>query len=260
MDNKLNGLPDALKHNKETAYCGTIGGKRKAFCIDQIEKKKDIFKQFRSNQLEVISKNGETISCHKGCAHCCLAYMQASVQECEAIVYYLYLHEDALATFLRNYLPWREKLRQNGDIFKECGERWLTRNNGTKSEESLQALREAEGRYQRQLLYCPFLHEGSCLIYEVRPFTCAALVATTPGDWCAPTSADRAKTYVSHTPAVFDSSFFYNKITESTLGFMPLAVYGILADGYELLSNIPGLEGLEEAAMEDTGQGTPGEH
>ena len=86
----------------------------------------------------------------------------------------------------------------------------------------------------------------------MRPFTCAALVATTPAQWCSPSSGKSPKTYVRLDPIVFDTSFYYNKITETIFAFMPLFVYSILKDGYKLLSSIPGLEDLENAAMEDT--------
>ena len=88
-----------------------------------------------------------------------------------------------------------------------------------------------------------------CLIYEVRPFTCAALVATTPPHWCNPSISNKAKTYVASTAKIFDNSFYYKGISGTVLAFMPLTVYGILKDGYKLLSYIPGLEGLEKAAM-----------
>lgn len=93
--------------------------------------------------------------------------------------------------------------------------------------------------------------ENSCSIYEVRPYTCAALVATTPAQWCSPSSLNRAKTYVTRTPVVFDRSFYYGSISETLLAFMPLFVYGILRDGYKLLSLVPGLEDLHKTVMED---------
>ncbi len=240
---------DAFLLNKEITYKGAIGKKRRSFCIKYIEKKREILEQIRADQLKTVSKNRETISCQKGCLHCCLAYMQASVQECEAIVYYLYQNEIALSTFLDNYMDWREKLRQNGDTFKECGQLWQNKTNPGASEEAQLALQESESRYREQNIYCPFLLDDLCLIYEVRPFTCAGLVATTPPQWCSPSSPNKAKTYVTWTPTTIDNSFYYKGISGTVLAFMPLVVYGILKDGYKLLSNIPGLEGLEEAAM-----------
>jgi len=235
-----------LKFNKENAYTGAIGRKREAFCIDYIEQKRKIFEQFRTDQINTTSRNGETISCKRGCSQCCLAYMQASVQECEAIVYYLYHHEIALTTFLKNYAKWRKKLRQNGDIFNECGQSWQNNTNPGAGEETQLALKESEKRYQEQNIYCPFLFNDSCLIYEVRPFTCAGLIAVTPNQWCSLSSVKRARTYVTRTPVIFDSSFYYSKIEGTILAFMPLFVYNILKYGYKLLSSIPGLEDLEK--------------
>jgi len=235
--------------NKEIAYKSNIGKKRKAFCIKYIEQKGEILEKIRAEQLKVVSKNGETISCHSGCSHCCLAYMLATLQECEAIVYYLYRNEVALSTFLDNYMNWREKLRQNGDIFKECGQLWQNSINPGASKEAQTVLQESENRYRKQNIYCPFLQDDLCLIYEVRPFTCAGLVATTPPYWCNPSGPNKPKVYVFKTPKLIDNSFYYKEIKGWILAFMPLVVYGILKDGYKLLSNIPGLEGLEETVM-----------
>jgi Fe-S-cluster containining protein len=237
--------------NKEIAYKGAIGQKRETFCIAYLEKKREIIEDFNLNQIKAVSSNGETISCQKGCSQCCVSYMMADVQECEAIVYYLYQHETVLSAFLKNYRNWRAKLKQNRDIFNECGRLWRNNINPGADEKAQRALRESGQRYQRQNIYCPFLSNNSCLIYEARPFTCAALVATTPPQWCSPSSVNNPKTYVRKDPIVFDTSFYYNQISEIIMAFMPLFVYGILKDGYKLLSSISGLENLEKTAMED---------
>jgi hypothetical protein len=232
--------------SREVAYGGAIGQKRAAFCIEYIDNKRKILEKFRADQIRTVTDNGETVSCGRGCSHCCLAYMQANIQECEAIVYYLYQQESVLASFLINYREWREKLRQNGDIFQECGQLWENKSKPGAGGADHLALQEAEKRYQQQNLHCPFLCDDGCLIYDVRPFTCAALVSSSPSGWCNPSSANRAKTYVTRIPEIYDSSFYYSKIDQVILGFMPLVVYGILKDGYYLLSKIPGLEDLDK--------------
>jgi len=240
-----------LKLNKEIAYKGAVGQKRENFCVDYIKKKKEILAQFLTNQVETTLSHGEIISCQKGCSHCCLAYMQASVPECEAIVYYLYHNEAILSTFVKNYMKWRKKLRQNGDIFQECGQAWQKANSLGDDKKAQQALKESEKKYQEQNIQCPFLVDDSCIIYEVRPFTCAALISTTPGEYCSLSSKNTAKTYVTRNPIIFDASFYHNKINETVLVFMPLFVYNVLKYGYKMLSSIPGLEDLEKTVMED---------
>jgi len=232
--------------NRAAAYSGLIGNKRREFCLEYIEKKKNILNQVRARQLTTVLKGGKTISCHQGCTYCCLAYMQANIQECEAIVYYLYNNERALSSFLGNYPVWRERLRQNGDIFMKCGESWLQQCQPEESQEKPAALPDLEAEYRRQNIPCPFLIEGSCSIYEVRPFTCAAIVATTPPEYCSPASANSPNTYVIPAAEVIDNAFYYHAIEGTVLAFMPLAVYAILKDGYRLLAGIPGLEGLDE--------------
>ena len=56
-----------------------------------------------------LKTNGKTITCQKGCYFCCDEFVEADIQECEAIVYYLYHNESALFTFLKNYPEWGEK-------------------------------------------------------------------------------------------------------------------------------------------------------
>ena len=242
---------DSFTRNERNAYLGETGRKREEFCKEFIAKKQAIFTEFKASQAKTAAENGETISCGKGCTNCCQAYMQASVAECEAIVYYLYHHKEARDAFLASYPAWRQKLAEHGDIFKECGECWQDKEKTGGNETARAALIESEKRYLSQGLICPFTVDGACSIYEVRPFTCAALVATTPPERCLPGSSESAKMYVSHHPAIFDTSFYYNKLDNVMLAFMPLTVYNILEGGYGFLSNIPGLEGLEEAAAPD---------
>ncbi|MBN1368957.1 MAG: YkgJ family cysteine cluster protein [Dehalococcoidaceae bacterium] len=235
-----------ILNNQAEAYSGITGSKREKFCQDYITKKKQVFKQIHAKQLDAVSKTGKTISCHNGCTYCCMAYMQANIQECEAIVYYLYQNEQKLWHFINNYTVWREKLEQNGDMFIRCGESWLGQCQPGGGEQEPASLQEMEVEYRRQNILCPFIIEGSCSIYEVRPFTCAAIVATSPPEWCSPASSEKPATHVIRVPEIFDSGFYYGKIEGTVLAFMPLTVYSILKEGYKLLSGIPGLEGLDE--------------
>ncbi|MFC2026866.1 hypothetical protein ACFLUX_02705 [Chloroflexota bacterium] len=240
---------DPIRLNREIAYKGDIGQRRRKFCVKYIEKKKGIIKELQADQIRAAAKDGETITCPKGCAYCCLLYMQASVQECEAIVYHLYQNEFALATFLENYKDWRKRLRKNGDIFKKCAQTWLGKNTTGAGTEEFRAFAEETKRYQGQNIPCPFLHNNLCLIYEVRPFTCVGTVASTTPEWCNPSNSNKPKIYWSRTSAVIDKSFYYKEIDGVVLAFMPIMVYGILEDGYKMLSIVTGLKDLEKKAL-----------
>jgi Fe-S-cluster containining protein len=236
--------------NKETAYTGSLGRAREAFCLNFIQKKQKIFETYRMDQVKVTTNNREMISCRPGCVYCCRYYMHASIQECEAIVYYLYHNEAILSAFMKNYGKWRKRLKQNGDIFNKCGEMWAKTWAANTGEDVREALQEADGRYRKQNIYCPFLVNDTCAIYEVRPFTCAALVATTPNDWCGTSSTHQAKLYITRRQEPFDTSFYYGQIEQNIVTFMPIFVRNILMYGYEILSAVPGLEGLDKAAKE----------
>jgi hypothetical protein len=240
---------DYIKLNKEIAYRGNIGERRRDFCANYIEKKKGIIKEIQADQIRSAAKDGERITCPKGCAYCCLLYMQASVQECEAIVYYLYHNDSALDIFLKNYKGWRKRLKENGDIFTECAQAWIDKSTTGAGEKEFKAFVEATKRYQEQNIPCPLLHNNLCLIYEVRPYTCVGTVASTPPEWCNPSNTKEPKIYWSHTSAVIDRSFYYKEIKDVVLAFMPIMVYGILEDGYRMLAIATGLDDLEEKAL-----------
>jgi hypothetical protein len=248
--------------NQEIAYQGRIGQQREDFCISYIEKKQKILGEIEKAQIREATTRGETITCKKGCSFCCLLHVEATLQECEAIVYYLYQHKPALSAFLRQYPLWREQINKKGDLFKKLGQ--LSRDvftceySGQTStpeyiKERQQAYAEAEKRYAMQNIPCPFLHNHACSIYEVRPYNCACFLATTPYEWCNPSNPNEPKVYRSRIPAdvVFDLSFYYKRLRGPVFSFMPLVVYEILKGGFLYLSPVPGLESLEHEALND---------
>jgi hypothetical protein len=240
---------DQIKLNKEIAYKGEIGEKRKEFCQNYIKKKQEAFKQIEADQQRTVAINNETISCHDHCPNCCYLFMQANLQECEAAVYYLYQNEEALSVFLKNYTQWREKLKENNDIFKECASLWFDKVEAGAGPEKITAFEEAATRYQQQLLPCPFLHNASCMVYEVRPYLCAGTVATTPSEYCNPKSEKKSVAYKTQTSALFDKSFYFGEIEGYVFAFFPMTVYDILSDGYKAVARMAGIKDLEEKAM-----------
>ncbi len=95
---------------------------------------------------------------------------------------------------------------------------------------------------------CPFLQNGTCSIYPVRPYVCAAFSATTPAQWCSPYYPRVPKLYriMPERLKVPDLSFYYKCLSGPVISSMPLTVYEILEGGPGYLSTVPGLEGLKE--------------
>ena len=113
---------------------------RKDFCIRYIKHKQEVVKDIEKTQLEMAKSKGETITCQKGCHFCCVQFVDASIQDSEAIVYYLYENESVLNNFLQAYPTWREKVRNSGDSFKKMIRHWQkAEDTKWKDKETLQA-------------------------------------------------------------------------------------------------------------------------
>lgn len=243
---------DFLRLNREIAYKGKIGWLREQDCLEQIRYMKVCHQKISQDQIEYARASGETISCGKGCSFCCYLYIEASLQECEAIAYYLYHNEPVLNSFLKKYPGWREVVRQNGNLFCNCEQLFTEMLLFGADKQKEQAFKEALRRYRKQNIGCPFLENDLCLIYEVRPCNCAGLFITTSPDQCRPLNPDDPKfNLTTIDEVVFDISFYYRNLSHPILLFMPVAVYRILEEGFSYLSQFPCLEGLEAEALND---------
>jgi hypothetical protein len=248
--------PDYFAINREIAYIGKLGLQRKAFCIDYIKNKKRNLLLVERSQAKKTMEAGKSITCRKGCHFCCMAYVEASIQECEAIVYFLYENKEALSTFLQNYPKWRKEIKKNGDLFRNMTPCRNVDFKTIKSQDDqiiTQRFEEENKRYYQQNILCPFFHNSLCSIYEVRPYTCTALVSTSPPGWCRPESLNEPDILMVYAPEIFtDLSFYYGKFKTRILSFMPVTVYEILKNGTFYLSRIvPGLEGLNSEFIAD---------
>ena len=236
--------------DKKSAFSGEIGRQRKEFCIDFIQQKHASFRRIQNDITAQIAKQGETVACHKGCPSCCVMYVEANVQECEAIAYYLYEKPLVMSHFLKQYEWWRDRMRRLGDPFDRC--------------EKVLHLKPGEelSRYDRDILFnvlqlyheanipCSFLDEGACSIYEVRPYCCVNHYVTTPEDWCRsenccnPTFSHRPKVYMTDIDEIDSRSFYLRDLSRPVIGFLPTTVYRILTEGLEYISELTGIESL----------------
>jgi Fe-S-cluster containining protein len=174
--------PDFFEINRDIAYRGRVGLQRKEFCINYIEEKKERLVSVRQTQIDKVKELGKVITCQKGCHFCCSFHVQATIQECEAIVYYLYQNNDILRDFLLRYPEWREEVRRKGDLFKYSNR--LRKIDTPSAQVIMERLDDENRNYDRQGVLCPFLRDGLCSIYEVRPYMCAALIAVSPPEYC----------------------------------------------------------------------------
>jgi len=241
---------DHFKLNKEIAYKGKIGRMREEFCKKYILRKQAAFQVIEQGIKKQTKALDETITCHKGCFFCCSQYIGASIQECEAIVYYLYHHENLFADFLRAYPKWRADVRKNESLFQRIGQLYNKAGSGFAEETESSLMRESD-RYLAQNIPCPFLRDGMCSIYEVRPWACASVVATSPAEWCSSSNPNKPRIYTVYSKWNKEVPL-YGKSTALVFSPLPVGIHNILIGGTAFLSKIPGLENLENEALSDS--------
>ena len=242
--------PDYVALNQAIAYKGKIGRMREDFCRNFIETKRTIIQKIEQDLVDQVKTKAETITCHKGCFYCCSQHVTATLQESEVIVYYLYQHPEVLTAFLQSYTRWRAQVRENQPLFDRMK---LLGNEAIESKmqkDKQVAFMEASMQYLTFDIHCPFLRNGICSIYEVRPWACASVVATTPGEWCSASNNNKPNVYLSRVMPTIDR-LFYIELGALIILPVPLAVYEILHGGFIWLSDIPGLKGLDDNAMSD---------
>ena len=168
---------------------------------------------------------------------------------------YLYRHEDTLSHFMGAFESWREHIQKIDESFRRLNGLQTRIVQGQASEEERQQFRREEAFYAEQNIPCPFLRDGSCSIYEVRPYVCAGVMSISPPDWCWPE-------HPSHQDMAFvkasidmqqDMPYFVPAAQKAVFASMPFLVYRILENGWDVLASVPGLEKLKEEAFNDPG-------
>ncbi|MFC1871969.1 hypothetical protein ACFLYF_06215 [Chloroflexota bacterium] len=224
---------------------GTLGKQRKEFCINYIKHKQASLSRIQREITKQIERDGKEVTCQKGCSYCCVLYIEANIQECEAIVYHLYQNDEILSLFLQQYPEWRGKMRQSGDIFNKCEQILKNRRNTVYNSSSQQELADALLFLKLQNIPCPFLYNGICTIYDVRPYTCLNHLVTTPAEWCSPLNPHEPTVYqTTIEDELLDLAFYPKSLDKPLITYMPLVVYQILSSGFNFLSNITGFTEL----------------
>jgi len=252
----LNKALTAIDIHRRMAYVGRIGRRRKEFCVGYIEQKRSELEKISRKQVEQASAIGRSISCHEGCYFCCAEPIVIYLPECEAIVYFLYQNEVALTSFLQAYQSWLTEAKKYQGVLERMSD---IRNQmfGTDSEQDistslLESLSEEAEVYTKQQILCPFLIDGRCSIYEVRPWVCAALYSTTPSEWCNPTSPNAPEAKPLLYDPLIDVTFYDERPKALYTEYLPIFVFYLLTDGLRYLSNnVPGLESLWDEILHD---------
>ncbi len=253
----INLLGDEIalfQRNRDAAYSGELGIKREEFCHKYMLKKSEIFNELSRRQNEVVTSECGVISCGKGCTHCCILMVGATVQEVELIVRYLYQNEELFNYFIDIYPEWISKLREVDCLLENKSKTGAYRSTVSPTEKSrnnchyllsasldMKWKQSIDNRFTiiDKGLYCPFLRDGGCSIYNVRPYYCAGYFALTPQDWCNPLNLleyQKKKAYQTFDIKLADDlSYYTGNLEKPVWSFMPVMVYETLKYGSEAL-------------------------
>ena len=205
--------------------------------------------EIESALQQEVASTGVKISCSRGCAYCCNQFVVASLQECEGITYYLYQHDKVLDHFIRAFGDWRGNILKIENSFRKINELGEKINLGQATDEDRRLFDEESRVYARQNNPCPFLVEGACSIYEVRPYICANYFSVSPPDWCQPSHPSARQAIHMKIGLKLGKYIPYFALPEGNriVSSMPFLVYRILGGGYEALSSITGIESLRSS-------------
>src|SRR5260370_9029206 len=120
---------------------------------------------------------GKTVWCRKGCAACCRAQpVPVTPPEAYALLRLIEnLPEQRRAEIRARFADRVERLRDAG-----LADHFLQRARDVTKEQA----RDPAQRYFHLGLWCPFLQDDACGIYEDRPFVCRQYLVTSPAELC----------------------------------------------------------------------------
>jgi Fe-S-cluster containining protein len=125
---------------------------------------------------QAVEKQGEKISCKKGCAACCRTMVPISQVEARR------LHE------LVNGLPEARRfqiLARFADVLRRLDQAGLLEKLRTRDQWTDADYKKIDVQFFAQAIGCPFLEDESCSIYADRPVNCREFLVTSPAEKCS---------------------------------------------------------------------------
>ena len=242
-------VPDYFAANRAAAYQGAIGQQRAAFCNDYIAFKTAKIREIDNALEQEIAATKVPFSCTRGCAHCCSQFIGASLQECECIVYYLYQHDKELNHFIHAFEDWRDRILKIEHCFRKINNLSEKIYRGRATDADRKLFDEETRVYSSQNNPCPFLVDGACSIYEVRPYVCANYFSQSPPEWCQASHPNAREAIHMKIGLRLGNDMPYFALPPGSLivSSMPFLVRRILEEGYDGLASITGVAGLKSS-------------
>jgi len=135
--------------------------------------------------VNTIEKQGQRISCTKGCGACCRQLVPIAPVEARRINDVINAMPEPRQSEIRTrFATARQRLAQTELLTELKARTHWTDGQG----------RAVGMKYFRQNIPCPFLEDGACSIYPDRPIACREYLVTSPAENCAQPTPETIRT------------------------------------------------------------------
>src|SRR5262245_51881102 len=165
---------------------------------------------------QALAKQGEEISCTKGCAACCRSMVPISEVEARRMRELVEsLPEPRRSQVVTRFAEVLRRLEDAGLLEPlRKFEQWTDQEN-----------KSFQVRYFLQGLACPFLEDESCTIYADRPASCREFLVTSPPEKCAqPTNEDVRIVKLPFRVMSALARFDFDPLTAERIRWVPLVL------------------------------------
>lgn len=237
--------------SSKIAYMGSVGREREKWCKEFIEWKAERLKKIQNAQTEASLKSNKPISCSKGCSYCCSQHIAGSFQECEAIVYWLNQKPTVRDEFLKRYPIWRKKISENQQTYDQVSNTANLSLPNPNDSHARQLFFDAAEEYFKLDIKCPFLVDGLCSIYPVRPLACASHVVISNPENCKASNGQMCESLSWVDRHELHPAYFRGPANQALSTCVPHLVHEIMLGCFSYLDKLPGLAGIKREAGTD---------
>lgn len=227
---------------KNIAYLSAIGRRRETFCVEMAHRLQIYHREAAAFLQKQAASLGRPLTCHKRCSLCCTQYVWTTLSEADAIVYYLYRNPDVLSFFITRYQVWKTwpGRREADQAVCLTFSGW---NDSALFERALNLYNSLENP-------CPFLKDGECAIYPVRPLACGSIGSISPASYCRGSSDEHP--FYGFAPVLdFRGPAYLWEHDLQTVGGMPQMVNRLLTGGFIYIMDAVGSERLVREVWSD---------
>jgi Fe-S-cluster containining protein len=137
---------------------------------------------FVEDSIGQLNRRGDSVSCQKGCAHCCHLLIEVTWEEAENLAFWMLQQPQPQRQIFIDKTKAAATARKR--FFRHSGKgRFLQQ--PTRSSKDTPDPVAHKFFYGKMKRACPFLENSVCQAYSVRPTACRLHMVTTPPEHCS---------------------------------------------------------------------------